>query len=90
MTRPITHDTYNAQVMGNTQRSPYVYACKFCGMKGLAWGVLGPHRRLFESLMVVHECKGKYQNARKVCACSGFGDFELPIEQYNDFRKVSS
>lgn len=88
MSRPITHDTYNAKVRGDTQRSPYRYVCKFCGMRDLSWGIFGEHRRLFESLTVVHECRGRDQNARKVCACSGFADFELPVELYNDHRYI--
>lgn len=86
MKRQTTHSTYNASAMGDTRRSPYKYVCKFCGMKNLSWGVLGEHRRLFESLMVVHDCNGRYKNVHKHCACSGFTDFEIPIEHYNDPR----
>lgn len=77
---------YNATLAGDTFRSPYKYECKFCGMKRLAWGVHGAHRRLFESLTELHECTGRIDRVRKVCACSGFGDFELPVELYIDRR----
>jgi len=74
---------YNATLAGDTIRSPYKYECKFCGRKRLAWGVHGAHRRLFESLTELHDCK---ERVRKVCACSGFADFELPVELYTDHR----
>lgn len=77
---------YRPKLLGDTQRSPYKYECKFCGMKKLAWGMHGEHRRLFESLLVVHECTGRIDRTRKVCNCSGFADFELPVELYNDHR----
>lgn len=72
---------YNASAVGDTRRSPYMYQCKFCGKKGLAWGVHGAHRRLFESLTQVHSCDARI-TPKKVSHNEGFADIQIPVENY--------
>lgn len=73
----------NATEMGDIEFSKPIYACRKCGKKFLSWGALGPHRRLFESPGVVHDCP---MPVKKRCACDGFGDFTIGVEHYNDPR----
>lgn len=69
----------NATKMGDTATSEYIYSCRKCGKHYLAWGVHGPHRRLFEAPGVLHNCP---MPVRQRCACEGFGDFTIGVEHY--------